>query len=289
VTVSREEWEAGIARQDAAKKAADAEAARLAKESRKAYLAEQAAEIRAEQDHRMRIRDAAQDPRELEREMNEARSEAALAKEQAWQVDPADHAGRLAAAEGAAKAAKTALDIIQVRMQAAQVRALADAGNDPVRRAKATALAHADWAEAVGQAEADYEAASWEADRAAVDAARANKIMRHRIEAAEARMAEREKGEQDVLRLSNPFADPIKPVISQSQFDSIRDPALRARAAKEAQIVPDDDPPFTKADAEAVLKARGSLKRIVVTRSELAALGAEDQMWMARNAILVGD
>jgi hypothetical protein len=289
VTVSREEWEAGIARQDASKKVVDAKVAALAAENRAKGDAEWAAKVRAEQEARMRVEDAARDPREINRQLAAARSEAALAKTQAKQVDLADHAGRLAAAEASARAAKTALDIVEVRAQAAQVRAMGDAGNDPVRRAKATAKAQADWAEAVGTAEADYEAASWEADRAAVSAAKANKIMRHRIEAAKARLAELEKGEQDVLRLTNPFVDPIKPVITQSQFDSIQDPERRRRAAKEATIVPDDDPPFTKDDAVAVLMARGSSKRIVLTRSELEALGAEDAMFAARRGILVDD
>jgi hypothetical protein len=258
--------------------------ARKAKAEADARWAEK---VREEQAARMRVNEAARNPRELEQQMGTAATELANAKVEARQINPADLEARLTAAEAVAKAAKTAFDIVQVRAQAAQVRALGDAGSDPVARAKAAAKAQSDWAEAVGTAEAEYEAASFASDRTAVAAAEARKIAHHRARAAEARLAERAKAEVDPLRASNPFADPIRPVITESQFASIRDPELKARAGREADIVPDDDPTFTKADTEALLLARGSANRRVVTRAQLAVLSPADQMQTARSSIIV--
>lgn len=263
------------------------EQARIAAEAKVKADAEWAADVREKQGQRMRVLDAARNPRELEQQMGAAGSELAKARAESGQINPADHEARLVAAEAVARAAKTAFDIVQVRAQAAQVRALGDAGSDPTARAKAVAKAQSDWAEAVGGAESAHEAASIDLDRTAVDALRAKKIADHRSEAAKARMVERAKGESDPMRLSNPFADPIRPVITASQFDSIRDPALRARAAQEADIVPDDDPPFTKDDAANVLRSRGSTNRSVMARSEFDALSPVDRATAARQAIIL--
>lgn len=249
--------------------------------------AEWAAGVRERQAERVRISDAARNPRELEQQMKAAGFELAMAKTQSKQINPADHEARLIAAEAVAKAAATALSITQVRAQAAQVNALGGAGSDPVARNKAVAKAQSDWAETLGKAEADHEAASFDLDRTAIETAEVRKIAAHRIRAAEARLAEQAKGEQDPLRRSNPFADPIRPVITQSQFESIQDPGLRARAGREATIVPDDDPKLTKSDVESLLHARGSAGRRVISRAQLAVLSPAEQASVARSSIIV--
>lgn len=264
---------------------ADAEA--RARDAKAEHEAKWAAGVRAEQEDQRRVADAARNPSRTEQLAAEARRGLMEATARAGRVDPADLDARLVAADEVARAARTAFDIIDVRARAAKVTALGQAGSDPVARAKAVAKAQSDWASAVGQAEADAEAACLAADRAAVAAHQARAVAAHRIRAAEARLAERAKEERDPLRLSNPFADPIKPVITVSQFESIRDPALKARAANEARVVPDDDPPFTAEDVKNVLRSRGSGNRLVLARADFAALSPADQAEAAKSAIIV--
>lgn len=193
---------------------------------------------------------------------------------------------------GARDVADVALRVAQFRANQDTSLAVRQAGNDPVARSKAHAAAVQKHATALGQAERDLEDARLAYDRGVVQIARNCKIASARIREAQARYEEMQKADTDVLRLSNPFADPVRPKITQSQFDSIKDPALRARAGQEAEIIDDVTVKFTKEEALFALGSYrvGSNDRVVLTMSEFNAIeDPAERMHASQTAILIDD
>lgn len=218
---------------------------------------------------------------------------AAADAEKAYQetpMAPGVSAAYLAAMGAVRDAADVAHRVAQYQLNQELSLAERRAGDSPSAAARTKAEVHSQFADRMAGAEKALADAKLAFDRAAVDVARACKNQAARIEAAKVRITEREKAEQDVLRLSNPFADPVRPVITQSQFDAIRDPALQLRAAREATIIDDPHVTFTVDDARSVLRCNGSGDRAVISRSEFSAVtDPASKMKLALSAVIIDD
>lgn len=197
--------------------------------------------------------------------------------------------GFIASLEAVKDAADTFYRVARYQADNDIALAVRQAADGPVGRERARAEAMQKHADSLGRAEIDLEDAKLAFDRGVVSVAQNCKIQAARVELAKAQLAEMQKGETDVFRLTNPFADPIRPKITESQYNSIRDPALKARAGKEADIIKDPVVPWGKADALSILRSRGSAGRQVLTRSEFAALSGAEKVAATKSAILVDD
>lgn len=187
--------------------------------------------------------------------------------------------------------ARAYLEVVQHKAAKAEEAALRLAGDNPVRKAQAKAAAATKFAVELGQAEIEANESSMRFDRLLIDVAFVAKVTASRINAAEKRLAEREKLLADPRRKSNPFLDPPPWVLAKSQWNELSD-AAKARASREGvRVVPDADPKFTKADIESILDKQGSSRhRLVFTRSELRSIeDPAEQIHAGREGIIVDD